>query len=343
MNELHVIDVSALVYVGSTSKYYIDRTNYGVPVGGLHYLMKQISVCFACYDPVVLCFDSPSFRKKIFNDYKSGRMHNQAVYQQIQFAYNSLLACGFRCEKYDGYEADDIVSWAVKQNKDEYRSTIIVGNDHDLCHNVQNGVRFKSIATDSACIYAGNFEEFVDSTYTKFNTISAKKTLCGCKSDKIPAINLENGMKAAKVYNKFIDFLGESGFPYTYDVTSDYRYLIAFANDSGLFSEKDKNELLARIRLVYPAKCPDNVTIKPVARNGFDDNGMYKFLTMINDNDSIKCMGGKRVSLSEDDKQMLRDMARKLSSGEYAADHNLQIESPAVSKTLQLDFFTKEF
>lgn len=343
MNDLHIIDVSALVYVGSTSKYYMDRKNYGVPVGGLHYLMKQVTNCFACYDPVILCFDSPSFRKKLYSEYKAGRIDNQMVYQQLQFVYDSLLSCGVQCEKYDNFEADDIVSWAVSQNVGKFNSIVIVGNDHDLCHNVQNGVRFKSIALNASCIYPGNFEEFVDSTPTKFNTISAKKVLCGCSSDKIPPIKLSNGMKPLEVYRKFLQYFTEQGFTVGYSTTSDWRYLVAFINDSHLFTDDEKQEMFVRIRLVYPAKCPEGITITPVTRNSFDFNGMCKFLTMINDYDSLRCLGGKKVPLTEDDKQILRDMARKLSSGEYAADHNLQVSQLAATKTIQLDFFTKEY
>lgn len=343
MNTLNVIDVSALVYCGNMSQHFADKSNYGFSVGGIGYLMRQVATSIALGDDVVLCFDSPSFRKKLFGDYKSGRVHKPDVYSQIEFAYDSLMSCGFRCEKYDGYEADDIVSWAVNTLHESYVETVIIGNDHDLCHSVQPGVRFKSIAPGSSCVYVGNFEQSVDKTFTKFNTISAKKAICGCSSDKIPAIRLQCGISSTELYDRFLAFFKEWDFPYTYEVTTDPRYLIAFANSSGLFTDEEKKELILRIRLVFPAGCPEDIKIQPATAKSFNGGRMARFLTMIADYDSLRCLGLRKTELTEDDKQTLRDLGRKLSSGEYAADRNLEIDKTVVTRTLELSSFTKEF
>lgn len=343
MDNLNIIDVSALIYCGSMSEYFSDKSNYGFSIGGIRYLMRQVITSIALGDYVVLCFDSPSFRKNLLDSYKVGRVHRPDIYSQIEFTYDSLMGCGFRCEKYDGYEADDIVNWAVQSLHNNYIETVIIGNDHDLCHNVQRGVRFKSIATNSSCVYTGNFEKSVDKTFTKFNTISAKKALCGCSSDKIPAIKLKYGVDSKELYSRFLDFFEEWKFPFTYETTSDPRYLLAFANSSELFDDSEKKELLKRIRLVYPAGCPKGVEIRPVGIKDFNGNRMAKFLSMIADYDSLRCLGLRKVELSEDDKQTLRDLGKRLSSGEYAADNNLEIDRTVPTKTLELSSFTKEF
>ena len=340
MNSLNVIDVSALVYVGSTSEWFRERSNFGFPVGGIHFLLRQLCVSFVSSDSVVLCFDSPSFRSDLLTGYKAGRVHNPTVYSQLEFLYDGLMGCGIQCEKYDQYEADDIVSWAVEQNKGKYNEIVIVGNDHDLCHNVQNDVRFKSIDASSSFVHQGNFEENVDRTYTKFNTISAKKALCGCRSDSIPAMTLENGMEGSEVYQQYCDFLNEKQC-YDWQNTSRWELLWYFARNQPYFSENDLKNLETRLNLTFPSACPEGVTVKPITWFDVNQEKFFKFLTMVNDYDSLKCFGAQRVQLSEDDKQMLRERAKSLANGEYAADKNLEADTKI--ETMNLDFFTKEF
>lgn len=340
MNRLNVIDVSSLVYVGTTSEKFRDRSNYGFPVGGIHYLLRQLSISLKERDYAVLCFDSPSFRTELFPDYKSGRVANPAVYSQLEFLYEGLMGCGIQCEKYDQFEADDIVNWAVMQNKDTYYETVIVGNDHDLCHNVQPKVRFKSIDRSSSFVYEGNFEECVDSTFTKYNTISAKKALCGCKSDKIPPMVLEDGTKGTEIYQAYCKFLTDKGC-FGYNNTSHWKLVWWFANNMTTMSEKDLKNFEIRLNLTFPSVCPEGVEIVPVGYSNVQMEKFAKFLSMVNDYDSLKCLGLKKVALSEDDKQLLRSKAKSLASGEFAADKNL--EADVKVETVELDFFTKEF
>lgn len=63
MNTLCVIDVSAVVYTGLYSQRYQDRSAFGYPTGGIHFFMEQLLVPLYEYNDIVLCFDSPNFRK----------------------------------------------------------------------------------------------------------------------------------------------------------------------------------------------------------------------------------------------------------------------------------------
>lgn len=344
MNNLNVIDVSAVVYTGATAPRFSERTSFGYPVGGIHYLMRQLSVSFGSYDATVLCFDSPTKKQELLATYKAGRVKRPDVYSQIEFVYESLLSCGIACEKYDGFEADDIVDWTVKQNLGKYTEIVIIGNDYDLLHSVQPGVRFKSIRRGVSCIFSANFEEFADpGSYTKFNTISAKKVLCGCKSDGVPAMVLENGMKGIEIYNAFLNFLKERKINCTYANTVNWKLLGVFAKNSGLFTPADFNEMLKRVELVYPAECPAGVEIEPVWYRNADQEKLRKFLTLVNDTDSLRCLALKRVQLGEADKQLLFDKSNRLKTGEYAADNNLEHQPKVGVHSLSLNAFEKEF
>lgn len=344
MNNLNVIDVSAVVYTGASSPRFSERTSFGYPVGGIHYLMRQLCVSLGSYDAVVLCFDSPTKKQELLSAYKEGRVRRPEVYSQLEFLYGGLMSCGIACEKYEGFEADDVADWAVKQNLGRYTEIVIVGNDYDLLHSVQSGVRFKSIRKGISCIYPANFEEFADpGSYTKFNTISAKKTLCGCKSDGVPALVLENGMKGLEIYNAFLTFLTEREICCTYANTANWKLLAVFAKNSGLFTGNDFRKLLERIQIIYPAECPEGVVIEPVTNRDVVQEKFAKFLTLVNDTDSLRCMSLKRVQLSEDDKQQMFDRSKRLKTGEYAADNNLEHQPKVGIHSLSLDAFEREF
>lgn len=342
LNKLMVVDVSACVHTGDASEFFKDRMSFNVPVGGIHYLMRQVCNCLNLRDGLVLCFDSPSKKATISSSYKSGRPQKPIVYNQLELLYQELPRCGIACEKYRGYEADDIVDWAVQQWVDKVTEIQIVGNDHDLLHSVQNKVWFKSVSVKNSVVQRGNFEREADKTYTVFNTISAKKALCGCKSDTIPSIELENGMQGKELYDRFCKFLVEQKIFCSYENTTDPGLLIAFAKFSKLFTPKDLQTLQKRIRLVYPARCPEEVEILPVTREMVDWSRLYHFLAMVGDRDSLHSLGcSTSVTLTEEEKQRMYDRANRLKNGEYAADRNVPFYTPVLQE-LSFDIFERE-
>lgn len=342
--DLIVIDVSACVHTGAASKFFKDRVSFNVPVGGIHFLMRQICNCLNLGIMFVLCFDSPSKKAASNSGYKAGRVPKPVVYNQLEFLYQELPKCSIVCEKHRGYEADDIVDWAVQQWVGKYESIQIVGNDHDLLHSVQNGVWFKSITPNCSVVLRGNFEEEADKTRTVFNTISAKKALCGCKSDSVPSIELENGMRGKELYDRFCKFLVDENILCSYKNTTDPNLLLVFAKRSGLFTSKDFMNLQRRVKLIYPAPCPDGVKITPNCDSRIDLTSLYRFLAMVGDKESLRGLGCRSsVTLTEEEKKCMYDMANRLKSGEYAADRNMPFgDSTPVLKEIGIDFFERE-
>lgn len=344
MSDLYVIDISALVHTAEHTPNFSERRYYDYPVGGIHFLMRYVSIAFARGDAVVLCFDSPTFRKDLFTGYKNGRLRNAPVIGQIETVYQGLSACGIRCEKHNGFEADDIVNWAVEQNLAQYEELIIVGNDYDLCHSIQQKVRFKTVHHKMNNIFRGNFEESIyQGKWIMFNTISAYKVFCGCTSDCIPVLSLQCGLHGYKLYNTFLDFIKKSGLPLTYANTASSKLVMLFITKSRLFTSEEQLEVVKRIKLVYPAACPEGVKITPTRFFEIDKDALMHFLTMYNDYDSIRCLGGKKVFLSEEDKQRIRDKGKSLRNGEYATDHDMEHRTIVASTTLKLDSFSREF
>lgn len=344
MNNLNIIDVSALVHTGHTSDFFSEKLSYNVPVGGLHYLMRQVCVTLVKMDYLVLCFDSPTTKNDLVPTYKTGRVRSPAVYNQIELAYNALASTGIVCEKHDGFEADDIIDWAVAQNYKKFTETVIIGNDQDLAHSVRPSVRFKSIKRGVPCVYCGNFTETAEpGKFIRFNTISAYKALCGCKSDKVPALKISSGVSGDELYRRFIKFIEENSISFTYENTTNPKLLVLFAQRSGLFNQEDVKELIKHIAVVYPSSCPSGVEIKPTNANGVDYTKLAKFCTLIGDSESLNSLQMPRTHLTDADKQMMYNIAKQLNSGVYAADRNLENQEPVPVQTLDLHSFTREF
>ena len=75
-NKLVIIDASACVYTGMCSKRQKDKSYYGYPVGGLHYLFRYVTTALAQTSHVIVAFDSRSFRKDLLDGYKAVRKHD---------------------------------------------------------------------------------------------------------------------------------------------------------------------------------------------------------------------------------------------------------------------------
>lgn len=348
MGDCSILDVSALVHTGMNNVHFQGRTYYQYPVGGIHYLMRYICNAFNSNSFVVLCFDSPSFRNKLSADYKSGRIRNAAVISQIQTIYEAMSRCGIKCEKYEGFEADDIIDWAAKLYAgDRYCKAKIYGNDYDLCHSVQVGVSFEPIRSGLRQVTTANFENTVElGKDIMFNTISAYKVCAGCNSDKIPAFKPESiDLSGYKLYKAYTSWIKEAVPNAQYDVTIKPDLLRFFLIKVLNISQNDQKELERRIALVYPAVKPEHIEIVPTARKQVNMKSLATFLSMYDDKDSITSLGLRRATLSDSEKQIVRDKALALSRGEFAADHDLPNTNTrlASARVITMDSFTRDF
>lgn len=326
-SDLAIIDASACVYTGMNSPRHHDRSYYGYPVGGLHYLFRYVSIALAKQYDIIIAFDARSFRKDLLNGYKAGRKHDKRVRSQLELAYKFLQEANIACYKYDGYEADDIIAWGTQQNINDYYDITIYGNGHDLLHNVQNKVFFHSISSNTSSINILNFEKGIEKGKDiPLNTISAYKVFCGCTSDRIPSLMLKCGLNGDEIYQKYLQFLRERKIPFDYKVITNPNLVAVFANISGLFTEEEKAEVYVRIKLVYPADCPDNICIKGSTKKDVDFANLRYALTLFNDYESLRCLKLDKMSLAQSDINYLRENAGLLLSGAYEVDRNVECE-----------------
>lgn len=341
MLSLCVFDVSSLVYRGSAGN---RERWYGLPTGGMKYLMDRVALSIAERDSVVLCFDSPTFRKDIFPGYKADRSYNPDVHWQISKLYDALGTCGIKCEKYDGYEADDIIEWAVDEHCEKYNQTVIYSNDMDICHSVRNGVTLSTLSQDKNDITPVTFEYGIEKgVRIPYNTVSAYKTFCGCHSDKIPAFTSEKGLSGSKLFSIWCEFASKVGPLSSRDVGPNVELIKVFVEKLNLLTDADRETLRQRIVLVYPSERPEGVKIEPVRAASINKEAFQKFCELYGLRSALKCLGIRAYQLTETDKKRLYDEARMLKTGEYAADKNIDLVSSHSSQVLSIDSFTKGF
>lgn len=342
MDRLHVFDVSAMVFCGGS--HQDDFYNY--PVGGIKYLADRIAVALGDNEDIVLCFDSPSFRSSGDSHYKHGRIPRPAIYSQIETIYDGLSQCGFYCEKYNGYEADDIIEWAVAEHyKEYYYGTTIYGNDMDLCHSIRNGVQFVTTTTAMNDINITNFKTAIyKGKEIPFNTISAYKVFCGCHSDTIPALVTERKLNTYKLFQLWCNTMNKYGPLSAREIGANPKMVIAFAEGSGLFTQTEIDDIKQRVALIFPAEKPDSIKINVTTPKQVDKTQLQYFLSLYNCSNALRCLKMNRINLTENQKNDLRNRARSLKSGAYAADKNLEADSKKVqSKMIDLESFTREF
>ena len=350
MFNLQIFDVSSFVHIGATSTYYGDRSYYGYPVGGIHYLMRSVLIAMLQYDDVILAFDSKHNKKKLIPgfSYKANRELNHAAVSQIGILYDNLSACNFSCIRVNGYEADDIINWCVTDGlADNYEAIVIYGNDKDLAHNVQERVFFKPINKKGNVINYNNFSAAIEKGESIFfNTISAYKVFCGCQSDHVPPFTSENGMEGTVLYNLFVSLFQQEKLPRGYKYTSSktvlenvIKQLPAVTN--GTITAKDVENLLTRCTIIFPAERTDDYTFMATKFNQIDKEKLRNFLTMYNDRDSLSFLGWKTYPLKESEKEYVKTLAYNLSTGAYAVDNNFEVNKQSIPSGETL--FLKEF
>ena len=149
---------------------------------------------------ISVCFDSPSKRKdegtEAAEGYKSGRKKvlSDEDFKNLEFIQGMLDEAGHNTYKYEGYEADDIVNYLVRNHKDEFDYNIIYTNDKDLIINVCDNVgvmRFKQYKGYTQ-VERKNYEEYLEEefgTFIPYNALGLFLSTVGDSADKIKGIN----------------------------------------------------------------------------------------------------------------------------------------------------------
>jgi DNA polymerase-1 len=136
------------------------------------------------YLAVVFDYAAPTFRDKIFEQYKAHRPpmpDDLAV--QIPFVRRYCEAMKFNILEYPGYEADDVIGTLAKQAAREDLDVLIVTSDKDLMQLVGGRVRLLNPAKGDLIIDQKKVEEIMGVPPGKVADVMA---LMGDSIDNIP-------------------------------------------------------------------------------------------------------------------------------------------------------------
>ena len=75
--------------------------------------------------------DVPTFRHRAFPKYQSGRQFDEALLEQLDVLPHFVTACGFACAKAPGYEADDFLAAAVREEERRGGTAVVASGDRD--------------------------------------------------------------------------------------------------------------------------------------------------------------------------------------------------------------------
>jgi hypothetical protein len=212
---------------------------------------------------ISVCFDAKSARKESSEEgdaaskYKSSRKKvlNTQDYEDIQFVMDTLSTAGYNVYRYDGLEADDLVTYLAQTYCEIFDRTIIYTSDADLLVNVRPGVEVNRHKSNSGytLVNMDNFVEYCGLQFKcnmPYNAIMLYKCTVGDKSDEIKGI-----MKfGAKAFDKMVAFLDTKGINWSavrsYDGTVQ---VVEFLYKSGYFTDVQYKECKESLELVNPA------------------------------------------------------------------------------------------
>src|SRR5215472_14860403 len=145
---------------------------------------------------VAVVFDSsaPTFRDKLFADYKAQRPPMpDDLKVQVPFVRRYCAAMHLPVLEYPGYEADDVIGSLARQGAEEDLDVVIVTSDKDLLQLVGNGVRVLNPAKNDLVIDAKKVEEIMGVPPEKVADVMA---LMGDSIDNIPGARDPNDKPA---------------------------------------------------------------------------------------------------------------------------------------------------
>jgi len=83
--------------------------------------------------------DAPTFRHRAYPAYQSGRHFDEALLDQLDVLPRFVTSCGFASAKAPGYEADDFLAAAVRQEEQRGGIVIVASGDRDAFQLASDG------------------------------------------------------------------------------------------------------------------------------------------------------------------------------------------------------------
>lgn len=263
---LKIYDVSPLIYAGqlglSKGGYtaLANTASNGIPVGGLRYALRRCITDMFRGNDVLFVFDSKTDKNQYFDGYKSNRTRNPEIYVQQMIFEDIIRGCNLPYLKKDGYEADDLVAYAMSKIKFQYNHIMIVTSDMDLAGNLcVPGAEIEGSSSNVPSITKDNFETTVKSNQLiEYNLILPYFIFFGKPSNNVKAFR--DKATNVKLLQDFKEFCISKGIAEgNRSLLNTFAQWLQFCNQNQTLSNDDIVELLNRTKFIYPKPLADAI------------------------------------------------------------------------------------
>lgn len=235
-------------------------------------------------DFCAMAFDlkAPTFRHKMFDEYKAGRRPMpEDLCAQMPAAKDLASALGFTCLEKEGYEADDILGTlaALADGSDDIEAYILTG-DRDALQLISPRVHVLLLTnTETVDFTSEHFFEKYGVASTQFVDV---KALMGDSSDNIPGVPGIGEKTALKLIAEHGSLDGVYEHLPTAVLTPSVRRKLEEGKDSAYLSQK--------LATIYK-QVPIDTDTAAYAYNGFDRAELLRLFTRFEFNALIKRFG----------------------------------------------------
>lgn len=181
-----------------------DGRNTSAIFGFFRMLFKFLKEYSPRYCGIILDSKTPTFREKLFAQYKATRQKTpEDLHAQIPLIEELLEEMGFACIRMDGYEADDIIGTLSVLSENSGYDCYVLSNDKDLAQLVTKGVNIIRMEKEG-------FAHMDASAVKKKWGVSPEQiidylALVGDVSDNIPGVEGIGEKGAAKLLSEYKD------------------------------------------------------------------------------------------------------------------------------------------
>jgi len=331
-----VVDGNSLIHRGFHAIPHLS-TSKGQPSNGVYgfvtIFFNAISKIKPDYVAVTFDLEGPTFRDKMFKEYKAGRVKApQELYDQIPKVKDFVRSLGLPVFEKKEYEADDVIGTIVKHEKDGVRSVIVTG-DLDSLQLVDGST--KVFATVKGLSQVDEYDEGAVKLRFGFGPeyVVDYKALRGDPSDNIPGVP-GIGEKGAKDLIKKFGHIEE-----LYSAVESGKAKIADKLKHKLLENKDKAILSKKLATIN-TQVPISFDLEKTALDGYDTEKALKFLKEMEFKSLLDKLpkpngGGKQVEMiPHDQKVVLSGNYHLIDSQEKLDD---LVEKLSVQKLIAVD------
>ena len=209
MKKLLAVDGNSILnraYYGVRMLTNVDGFPTNALFGMVNILTKQLEALKPDYLAVAFDLKAPTFRHKMYSEYKAGRkpMPDELALQ-LPVAKDLCHAMGFRVLELEGYEADDILGTLAKRAQKDGLSVTILSGDRDILQIADENIKISVPKTTKGHTEVFNYyPEDVKAEYqvTPLEFIDLKG-LMGDSSDNIPGLPGVGDKTATEIIKTF--------------------------------------------------------------------------------------------------------------------------------------------